>query len=472
MQQREFEKSLMYRYLENPKFEIRIRGKEELKIKVYYKGIKYFDYKNGIFKLNATVFLPNNKNKKNLEVNKIPTRVKEAVQELETLNFKFTIGEEIEGIQGKNIYLPYTVRGENTERIKQEIEKEWKEKYFKEMIVKRVENKSYNGYFFEIEGKNTIEFSKLYNLLLTSYEKCSSIKFYVDLVCEDFLIKDKEKFDYFFDKLDKIMQTRINVYTGENRNAQEEYILTREDSEKSYQQKLMEIMSCKNSRKNLEKELFKGENVEPFEMEYVIYAKGKNDKEIEARIDNLAVKNNLLIMLELKIGTKVIGNTNGIHRHLLDLCNIFEREKNILNKIAYHINQRNKILKDYEIDKKYMVNEGKNIILEGKEYYIICGYNEEKGMAKEEVKKELTRIYNKTIKDVDLFKTLQNSKRSKLTEDSPTIKKFHKKLDKKYDEKLLNMTVLEYIEKLDKEYQCKVKIYLVNENYTEFEEYL
>lgn len=472
MEKKVFEENLLQRYLKNPKFEMRIRGKEELKVKVYYKGIKYFDYQNGKFKLNEAVFLPNNKNRKNLEVNKIPKKVQEAVKEIENLGFKFTVGKEIKGIQGKNIYLPYKVRKKNTEIIKQEIEKEWEEKYFKKLMVKRVENEEYNGYFFEIENESTMEFSKLYNLLLTSYEKCPSIKFYVDLIYEDrVVIKEKEHSDDFWDRLDKIMQTRIDIYIGENKDKLEDYILTREDSEKSYQQKLMEIMNNRNSRKNVEKKLFEGENVEPFEMEYVIYAKGKDDKLIEARIDNFAVKDNVLVMLELKMGAKVINGTNGIHKHLLDLCNIFEREKNILNQIAYHINQRNKILKDYEIDKKYRINEGKNIVLEGKEYYIICGYNEEKGIAKEEVRKELDRIYNKTIKDVELFKTLQNSERSKLTENSPTVKKFHQKLEEKYDEDLLNMTIPEYMQKLENKYNCKVKIYLVNEEYTEFEEY-
>lgn len=490
-----FEENLLKKYLKNPKFEIRIRGKEELNVKVYYNGIKYFDYENGKFKLNEAVFLPNNKNRKNLEMNKIPKKVQEAVEEIESLDFKFTVGEEIEGIQGKNIYLPYKVRKKTTETIKKELELEWKEKYFKKLIVKRVENEDYNGYFFCIEEQNTIEFNKLYNLLLTGYKKCPSIKFYANLVYEDilkiknaptitsktcggglenlvaFTIKDEKHFDDFFNQLDKIMQSRIDVYIGENKDKLEDYILTRKDSEKSYQQKLMEIMNDRNSKKHLEKEIFDGENIEPFEMEYVIYAKGKNDKDVEARIDNLAVKNNVLVMLELKMGTKVISGTNGIHKHLLDLCNIFEREKNILNQIAYHINQRNKILKDYEIDKKYRINEGKNIILKGKEYYIICGYNKEKGIAKEEIRKELDRIYNKTIKDVDLFKTLQNSKRSKLTEDSPTVKRFHKKLDEKYDENLLNMTIPEYVQKLENKYKCKAKIYLVNEEYTEFEEY-
>lgn len=465
MQKKEWEKYLLERYLQNPEFVIRIRGSESLQVKVYYQGVKYFDYEKDEFKLNKAVFIPNNKNRKNLKIEEIPKEVKKDVEDIKKLNFEFTIGTEFEDTQNKSISLPCKVRGKDTNAMKKKLEIEWKE-YYQNLKIE----KGNKEYFFCIGENNHIEFEKLYSLMLKGYEKCPSIKFYVELKNTTILKKNKKELEEFLNELDVIMKRRIDRYCGENQEKMDDYILTREDSEKAYQQKLMEIMYNKDKRIKLDEVIFKNKKAIPFEMEYSMSSKEKK-KRIKGRIDNLIVRDNTLIMLELKMGTRVIGGTNGIHKHLIDLCHIFENNKKILEQVSKHIHERERMIEKYEIDTKYRITGEGKIALQEKEYYIICGYHEAKGITKEEVKKELDRIYTKTIKEVEILKIPTNYERSKLTEESKTVKKFHQKLEKNYHENLLNMTIPQYREKLDKQYNCKVEIYLVNEDYTKFEKY-
>ena len=467
----DFEKKIIIRYLSDEKFVVRVRGKNRPEIIVYYNGIKYLDYKNGKFNLNEAVFIPNNVNKEKLKINSIPKNVEDDVNKIQTLNFQFTVGTYLrtDKTKGKKFDLEFSkVRKENVQ-IVTNLKNELKEFYPNVEVEKKTQGEK-EQYIFFINGNETIEFKKLYNLLLNGYNKCSSIKFHVDLINNN-LSKLQNKFEESFKILDEVIQRRINIYCSGEANHENDYIRTKEDSnmEKQYQQRLMSIMNDKEKREILCEKIFANKDVKTFEMEYSMYSKKENEegelkKDTKGRIDNLFVKNDTLIMVELKMGTSVIAGTNGIHKHLLDMCNIFEKNKNVLKETSDIINERDRILNESEETKKYAISQNSCTELTKKEYYIICGYD--KNIGKEMVKKEIDRIYNENILSANMFKT---NEYSKITKENKTVKDFHRDLER-YPKKLLNLTVEEYINKL-KSYDLPVTIYLANEDYTEIGKY-
>jgi hypothetical protein len=76
-------------------------------------------------------------------------------------------------------------------------------------------------------------------------------------------------------------------------------------------------------------------------------------------------------------------------------------------------------------------------------------------------------LYNQTIKSVELFK---ENDESNLTNNNKTTNSFLTTLEK-YDDNLLEKTIPDYISELNDKYNCKVKIYLANEDYTKVELY-
>lgn len=469
---KEFERSLIKRYLSDEKFVVRIRGENRPAIIVYYNGIKYFDYKNGVFNLNEAVFIPNNTNKEKLEANYIPKNVEKDVDKIHDLNFKFTVGTYLgrDKSKGKKFDLEFSkVREENTQMVNNTIQEI--KRFYPNLKCEKILQNEKEKYVFFINKNEIIDFNELYRLLLNGYNKCPSIKFHVDLINND-LSKLQNKFAESFKILDEVMERRIDIYCSGKINHEDDYIRTKEDTntEKQYQQRLMNIMNNKEKREILCERIFNSKYVKPFEMEYSMYSKKENEegelkKSTKGRIDNLFVKDNTLIMVELKMGTSVIAGTNGIHKHLLDMCNIFEKNANALQETSDVINERDRILNKSEETKKYAISENSCTELTKKEYYIICGYD--KKIGKEIVKNEINRIYNENILSVEMFK---NNEDSKMTKDNKTVKNFHADL-KKYPKELLNLTVEEYINKL-KSYDLPVTIYLANEDYTEIEKYM
>lgn len=463
----DFEQKILERYLGNPEFVVRVRGEKKVEIIVYYNGIKYFDYRDGKINLNEAVFLPNNINIKSLKGD-IPLKVKKDVYKINELNFEFKVGSYVREDKSKGRKFDLQISEEKYQvlkELKQEIES-----FFPSVEYEKIDNGKYR-FFIGKEKSGIICFEDLYNLLIKGYNKCSSIKFHVDLVNKD-ISKLHNDFDESFRILDETMKTRINIYCSDNVEHIDDYTRTKNDTntEKQYQQKLMNIMNDNKKRAKLCKKFFGSEDAKPFEMEYSLYSKEENEKSqsvTKGRIDNIFVKKDTLIMVELKMGTSVIAGTNGIHKHLLDLCNIFENNKNVLKEISNVINNRDRIINQNQQIKKYSISENNSTNLKYKQYYIICGYDEKNGITKQSVKNEIKRVYNETINSVEILKTVDTYRKSTLTKDNKTAKKFSESL-KRYPNQLLNLTIAGYIKKL-KDYNCEVTIYLANEDYTECE---
>lgn len=213
--------------------------------------------------------------------------------------------------------------------------------------------------------------------------------------------------------------------------------------EKAFQQKLMDIVN--NNHSTIKKEyLYENKtqtpfnkDIEPFELEWV-----EESGAIKARIDNIFFdkEKNKIILCEVKYNEKVIGGTNGLHKHLHDMQYILvdeNRKSKFVQKIIKWARYRNVVL-----NKKYELN--KNCAIE---YWIICGY--------EELKKDWVKI-----------------KLDKVCDNNQLISNKSKK-DNQYLEKTKKVNqnnVKGYISELTR-LECPVKIYMVDEKFEEFKEY-
>lgn len=273
--------------------------------------------------------------------------------------------------------------------------------------------------------------------------------------------------------LEQIMETRINIY--DNKLTQEEdFLCTKKESgEKDYQQKLMDKLNNNQEKLKLTKLVnspFSPDSL-PFEVEYGLRTaeKLKNINNIyipDARIDNIIIDNNILKMVEIKLGTSVIAGYNGIHKHLIDIAHSIKNniiEVNDFNKI---INQRKKIFNNYNLDNK-ITNEVKSL-----EYIIICGYNpncKTGPFSKNEVIRLLDKIYNMNAEEeLKLTKSdllYNNGKQSKSEKVSNKILEYNQNY--KEFTKMDIPTLIEYL----KNKNIKVSIYLATYNYTAFKPY-
>ena len=281
------------------------------------------------------------------------------------------------------------------------------------------------------------------------------------------------------DKLEKIMERRINIYCNpEEKNRKGDFSIpskTENNQEKQFQQKLMDYMSNEEQRNRIinEKQTCFTMDTIPFEMEFTSYQykgeKGKLEKSIQSikgRVDNIFIRNHTLVLVELKYGSGVIGGTNGIHKHLLDILSCFE-EKNskeeVLKEVTGYIKDRNSILKDNNME-EYVIKgfENEEDKLEDIEYYIICGYQE-----KESVQNAIKDIYEKTYREIMIPTNLkQRQKQNK-------EKVLKKMIDKEYKKSYINTYKIDDFLKdlIQKKVLKKVEIYLVNGEYENFERY-
>lgn len=157
----------------------------------------------------------------------------------------------------------------------------------------------------------------------------------------DTLLTKKEEFEEF----EKLIKNTIEDYENQ----------TKVEIEKKYQYLFMKskILADKCDK-------FKG--LVPFEQEYYTDEKSKT-KENRGRIDCVFVKidenceeeNTELYLIELKVDETVIGSTNGVHKHLIDIEELMKNEEklnNFITSLENRITYRRKCLQDKEIDIK------------------------------------------------------------------------------------------------------------------------
>lgn len=446
------DEEVINRYLGKKDYVVRIRlnkTKTNIQINVYYDGRKVFEVKDGKLILDdAYFFLKGNK------VFDLPNN--ECIKNLMSLGFSFTMGSSIRnGDELFNQGYRYRIKVEcssnkelyikNKDIIKEIMNNILIEiKKVKDEVVHRFDSDSLTNYFYIKDNK--ISYNDLLHLQEVGLKNTVSQEGIKKIDFNENIRGSKDSYEGLYDDLDKIMEERINAY-----NKVEE-----DSSEKSYQQKLMNKMFDRDKRENLYKtDYCPFLNSHAFEMEYNLFEDSINTRTRSSRngrVDNIFVKENKILFTELKYNEDVIGGTNGIHKHLIDLVNGFEKNNEALKEIYDYICDRNNVLYHFENKKFEYVIDGVKRYNDNeceKEFIIICGYSSGK---KDDVLNRIKQIY--LLKGTDNLVGIKHN--YEIDIDNKNIN-------------LEDLNCKELITILKDRYNCEVKIYLVDDNYTEFD---
>ena len=316
----------------------------------------------------------------------------------------------------------------------------------------------------------------------------------------NFRLKDIN-FDYStksFETLMEIMTRRAKIYAGLAENYENDFSKTRSDSEKGFQQTLVSKMSTSLGRKQMAQTSCSPfcENDIPFEMEYTFYAsnkdiKNESEQEIDeennqdetenenvrgqqnkkGRIDNVFVdfKNQKVKFVELKIDDGVIGGTNGIHKHLLDMANGLQKNANFKKEFTEIVNNRYQILNAYGIEEEYGIPTNNHPFSNDFTfcYDIICGYTENK----DKVIDRFVSIKDFNILDKNVVQAVseENKKYIKYNDFIKGLQKTDDNPSNQYIQELLNFTIADYEQYLRDKCHCPVNIYVTDKEYSEYE---
>lgn len=443
----QLERKVIEKYLGRKNYVVRIEKDKKWEIKVYYDGIQSFSVKNGKINLNVAMFTLKGQ-KENFD------ELKEDEKKLlDKIYAQFKIGFKSRKTKIKTCYkdkYDFYFKVEHSSNEENYNSKAAKEKYIK---IKEVIQKEFaSSMEIEIRGcidylffnGSEINYDKLIKITKVGIEnttgrngKDAGIK----KIAMNEQIVLSEPID--FDIINKIMEKRIAKYNGAD------------TAEKRYQQKLMNMMyeqiEKKKENKNLnlfEKGPF-NKNTYPFLMEYNFYEapiQKKKRYHKKGRIDNVFIKDNKVLFVELKMDTKAINNTNGIHKHLIDVLNGIRKNKEFIDELNVAIDEYNESVNDTSKKGKYKIANitNKNEI----EFAIICGYTKGK---KDIVEAEIDKYY------------YQPAKQAKVEEK-----------DKEYNSIYLNKSIDQLRKELEneKEIKCRTFIYLADENYNNFDLYI
>lgn len=229
----------------------------------------------------------------------------------------------------------------------------------------------------------------------------------VDMDIKDILEKERK----FISKneLEKFELALKNAVDNYNKN-------TKFDMEKIYQHQFMvrDISYKCDEFKNMYK----------FEMEYPINEGVKNEK---GRIDNVFVKIDKdkntaeVYFIELKVDEKVIGGTNGIHKHLIDIEKIYNenRLENFINTLEERVNYRIKELLNEEEMANFKPIEIKRDIIH---FWVVIAISEKNGTYIDNAKK--VQVMMKNLEDEEYIKIEKSrSKKIALPNESKVISK-------------------------------------------------
>ncbi len=463
MEKSSVEKTIIKRYLNKKGYWMRIRKKSPKNNQyiVYYNGIKVFSYEtqNKKFELNKAVFLLNTKNYEAINMEP-PEKLLEDIKTIEKKGFKFKIQKTIliQSSDNKKKYNQYKeiIQKEICQKCSNYVESCTIDEDKIIVVLKNAESMTFNDMFelAKIGFNITVAKSQKESRGVRKIEINNSIKLEID---EENLEKLKTK---DFGTLENIMERRINIYCNPNyKDRKDDFAIpskTESNQEKQFQQKLMEKIDI---AENKSQEII-DENTVPFEMEFTAYQnkKEKGIKSIKGRIDNIFIRNHTLVLVELKYGSGVIGGTNGIHKHLIDILSCFEKEKNkkqILQEVTNYIKEKNEILKNNGITENIINGfDNKNDELEDVEYHIICGYQD-----KNEVLEAINSIYNKTYREIMIEEENEN--------------KLREMIKRGYNKEYINTyKIQDFIKNLkNKKVLRNIKIYLVDDEYKNFEDY-
>lgn len=462
------EEIVIRKYLNDENYVVRIekekvRDKKNNKItykgnfivKVYYQGIESFIVKNNKLFLNTAMFTIKGNKSFSPVTNDDITYLKEK-------GFKFQIGFKSSGKIRQDTNKKYYLKIEpsnnielyngNIKKINEEMQEmlEIVKKYKKDAV--HLEDANHTNYF--LFDNNEIEYDKLIDLTKKLINKTTKNESIHKIECNERIVSPENINEKDLKKINKILEKKQKEYNKADKKLY---------GEKVFQQNLMVEMNKAKSGKDrsiLKKEPF-NENTHPFLMEYNFYEASIIEKKRESkkgRVDNLFIKDNKILFVELKYDEKVIGGSHGIHRHLIDIYNSSKKNKKFREEIFDDVKIYNEGLKKYNKDyKKYQIAVKKENFDQNIEFAIICGYSNGK---KEIVKQKIDEIKNKTFIDLVNSHEIQKSEYEK-----------QKKALGKKDERLLNMTVIALIKEMKHidGFKCDVSLYLSDENYKNIE---
>jgi len=338
-------------------FVVRIRKENKNNIEkyhdiIYYNGIKIFIIENNQIKLSPNIFMLNDdfieKNKKDLEdknrrkiiLNEF-TNLRKNLIDINYLKISNNLTINYNKSNGKSYQNRLNEVNKNRIRIVEKIKKELTENNLINLIDNFEENKCIikDQAKKELENLLNIEYIIMNRFVnfnesiwtephpgLTSKNsgwKKPSINI-LNPVPHDITNLDKEKLNIVVDKI---------------KGAVDNYLKISFEEEKYYQHQFMLNDFILNKFKQLNVP-----NLYRFEEEY--YTEENNDTKNKGRVDTIFVSldGKDIYLIELKVNDNVIGGTNGIHKHLIDIENLYEinteKKQSKLNEFIENIKTR------------------------------------------------------------------------------------------------------------------------------------
>lgn len=465
-------KQVIKRYVGKKDYVVRIRvnkkdPKHKVEIIVYYDGRKSFEVKGNKLILDGAYFFA----KGNKEFS---SPMETEIACLTTLGFSFKMGRRINSANPyykdgyrHRIFVEPSSAEKGSEGYYDNYQEEIKRrmeviletlKKYDDNFIHVYDNETRINNFYTKTSDNTINYFELAELLNIGIDNTVPQKGIKKIDFNEKMVGSARTYtEVEYRIIDAIMEDRIESYNfglALDEEDRDEYV---DKSEKTYQQLLMNKMFDKNERENLlaaDNCPFKDSYA--YEMEYNLYAANRTDRKQgtkKGRVDNIFINSNKILFTELKYDEKVIGDTNGIHKHLIDLINGFEKNDEALSEIYGYVCDYNDVLTCINGKEEYLIKNVKRFNEREieKEFIIICGYS--KGN-RDKVLNELKRIYPLTGKDKDIG-----------------IKKEYELFIDDEKINLEKLTGKELVSMLKDRYNCETKIYLVDDNYTKFEIY-
>ena len=345
-------------YLNSNEFVIMIRdessniNKNTKKDIVYYNGIKALEIeknnneieniiiKDNIYRINTT----NVKNNSKEDIINSIREVRKSIKDYLSFNLK-----RIEFQMSKNTYLFDEVLNNFKNEIKEYIAKGYTDGVVKSEIKNGRKNKT-EVYYIDFNFNNEMKDEVLNDMLEIEYSFIRNFK--LDKKNEEPYIIKKVAFVYDKNNVKKSEGLkdqkqeleRINKFNNSIKNSIEQYEkLTKEELEKKYQHHFM-ISNNTLGKLDSFKDLYR------FEEEY--YTDESNSKEEDrGRVDCVFLKidDDILTdiyLIELKVNESVVGKSNGIHKHLIDVEKLLSNETkkhNFIEKLYERVSFRRKI---------------------------------------------------------------------------------------------------------------------------------
>lgn len=171
------------------------------------------------------------------------------------------------------------------------------------------------------------------------------------------------------------------------------------------------------------KKMFSKNNVKPFEEEYYIDEINK-----DGRIDCIFYKDDQtfitnIYLIEIKVDTNVIGNSNGLHKHLLDIRHINDMNEDFYKTIIERINYRNKILYNCNTELEAATNLKKH-------FFIVIGRN---NSSVEKIESSIIDLSDETSA---LYKNVQSKINKKYQDEVEPLFKIYEKCQEDIEVKL------------------------------------